>query len=148
MLARTLSRWSYPGGGTTRSDSSSSSHSCSLCGFYYDPSHGGCLRRIVSGQAEGTFTILGSYGEDEACPPSSPWTARMTTTSVKEDERSLYEVTFVGKRSKATGRVGTKVLTCQHYPSQRTLRWEDGNVWRKLYVSGSQFPRASGSKIG
>ena len=34
-------------------------------GLYYDPKHGGCLRKIVLQDTQGTYKITGAYGNDE-----------------------------------------------------------------------------------
>ena len=95
-------------------------------GFYYDPKHGGCLRRIVR---IGTQQyILGVYGDDEPWPGES-WYAVMRSTgkpghwrvhfSGKVKRRKYYDACFVG----------------------RSLHWDDGNVWPLMFHHPSQLAR-------
>ena len=54
-----------------------------LTGYYYDPKHGGCLRKI-SKIDENSFKIIGAYGNDEP-NTNKKWTAIMRKTK-KRDE--------------------------------------------------------------
>ena len=97
-------------------------------GFYYDPKHGGCLRRIVR-LDQGGYGILGVYGSDEPWP-GEPWHAIMW----EEGGRGRWHVHFVGK-----------VKRRKHYRAVsrgRALDWDDGNTWVRLFAHPSQFAGA------
>lgn len=99
-----------------------------LVGWYFDPWHGGCLRR-VRWLAEGRFRIDGVYGSDEP-DTGGAWYADATVQRVREGEY-LLAVDFAGK---------------PHHPGvrhavyrRRRLHWKDGNVWTQLYVHRNQL---------
>lgn len=97
-------------------------------GFYFDPKHGGCLRRIVRVDAN-HLAILGVYGDDERWP-GAPWHAVMW----EEGAPGHWHVHFTGK-----------VKRRKHYRAVsrgRSLHWDDGNAWQRLYVHASQLGHA------
>jgi hypothetical protein len=97
-----------------------------LGGMYYDPKHGGCLRRVerVRGDAGKSWSILGAYGDDEGGAAGTPWHAH---ARVVHDR--FVTVRFTGKRH-LTHEAVYRALWC---PERRELHWEDGNVWKKLW---------------
>ena len=90
-------------------------------GFWYDPLHGGCLRRIRDGK------ILGVYGNDERTT-GAPWFATYARIG------SSVAVDFAGK----PGKIPQKMTATL---DGRSLRWSDGNVWKRLYMHRSQCQR-------
>lgn len=101
-------------------------------GVYYDPLHGGCLRRVVT-TGRRTLRVHGVYGVDED-RTGRPWRARMTLLDPKGPSTGLELcVDFSGKPGKVP-RFQRAVYR------QRRLHWDDGNVWVQLYVHPpSQF---------
>uniref|UniRef100_A0A6C0L0S9 Uncharacterized protein n=1 Tax=viral metagenome TaxID=1070528 RepID=A0A6C0L0S9_9ZZZZ len=93
-----------------------------LTGYYYDPKHGGCLRKI-SKIDENSFKIIGAYGNDEP-NTNKKWTAIMKKTK-KRDE---YLVDFSGKKHVNHGSYISKWVN-----KDRVLKWEDGNTWVLMY---------------
>ena len=60
-------------------------------GYYYDPKHGECLRKIT--QINKTlYRITGAYGKDEIN------TGKKWTALVYEVSRNYYKVDFSGKK--------------------------------------------------
>lgn len=98
----------------------------SVEGFYYDPKHGNCLRRILRSGLN-TYTIQGVYGDDEKGATGTPWTAIMTET-----RPGIFSIDFSGKPTKRT-----RVMTARLV--ERRLRWSDGNEWRSLYYNARQL---------
>ena len=62
-------------------------------GFYYDPNHGGCLRKIKLSNT-GSFLITGAYGSDE------PETGKKWTATAKKIGKNEYCIYFSGKKHK------------------------------------------------
>ena len=99
-----------------------------LEGWYHDPKHGHCLRRILR-VSPGVYTIVGVYGDDETPRTHQAWTARVTTP----DGRHL-RVDFGGKTLLSHARVYRAT-----YDGARRIDWEDGNHWTRLYVHPAQL---------
>lgn len=115
-------------------------------GFYFDPWHGGCLRRIAK-TSENRFKIYGVYGNDDVVklPKNVEYHkegSEMTnkywyaTCHVHESHGSKHhlKVYFGGKRSK-------KRL---HYDAiydekKRQINWDDTNVWKQMYYHPKQL---------
>lgn len=93
-----------------------------LSGFYYDPKHGHCLRKIAFSKRKG-WQILGAYGDDE--PPHRPGEAWVA--SVKVSGLHL-EVDF---HTKSVDHA--RVYAALYCPTERIIRWQDGNTWVRLY---------------
>lgn len=91
-----------------------------LTGWYFDPKHGGCLRTIRP-LSDGRYRIFGVYGDDEAPHTHQAWFADVRFTS-----STTMCVDFAGKVKPQ------RFLTAQ--VRQRTIVWEDGNVWIRMYV--------------
>lgn len=94
-------------------------------GFYYDPKHGMCLRKITLMQDNtlGAYKITGAYGNDEP-NTGTKWTAKV----LKTKKKNVYYVDFSDKKHATHG--GYMVT---YDPNKRTLNWEDGNVWNQMY---------------
>lgn len=99
-------------------------------GWYYDPRHGGCLRRITRCSPV-LYRIKGVYGNDEAMPPHTKWHAFATVQAVYNDTMTV-RVDFAGKPGRGERFLGATF-------DGRDLRWDDGNVWKGMYVHGSQL---------
>ena len=100
-------------------------------GFYHDPLHGHCLRRIDRTSYD-TYRIVGVYGDDESPHTNALWTATMRVIEVDGDEIRL-RVDFAGKLGKAD-----RFMTASY--KDRRLRWiEDGNEWHQLFVHAQQL---------
>ena len=100
-----------------------------LQGWYYDPLHGHCLRRIRRTSVH-RYRIAGVYGDDEP-NTGGTWHANVTATPDGDDEYVL-EVDFAGKPTKRN-----RFMTARW--SKRQIFWDDGNVWKQLYVSPLQL---------
>lgn len=99
-------------------------------GVYFDPLHGGCLRRVRRTSPR-TYVVHGVYGDDEAPRTWGHWTATATVVSHEGDAVHL-RVDFSGKPGKTP-----RVLTARY--ARRAICWEDGNVWTQLYVHPMQL---------
>lgn len=93
-----------------------------ISGYYFDPNHGNCLRRIY--KKSSTWHIIGAYGNDE--PPHRPgevWKARLK-------KRGLHlDIDF---KSKTVDHA--KTYSALYCPTERIIRWQDGNTWVQLYA--------------
>lgn len=98
-------------------------------GWYYDPLHGDCLRRIRR-TSHNRYRINGVYGDDEP-NTGGEWHAFVTATPDGAEDL-LLKVDFVGKPTKSN-----RVMDARW--SGRQIRWSDGNVWRMLHVSPAQL---------
>lgn len=92
-----------------------------LEGYYFDPKHGGCLRKIVKID-NCTFKITGAYGDDE------PQTGEKWNAIAKKIKKDLYLVNFGGKKHVIHGDYKAK-----WNKSKRVLEWEDGNYWKLMF---------------
>jgi hypothetical protein len=97
-------------------------------GWYYDPLHGGCLRRIRRTGRRGVYRIVGVYGDDEAPHTGRAWTA----TVYRAGDDDHLRVDFSGKPTKAE-----RVMSARLTP--RAIHWSDGNIWTRLYAHSSQM---------
>ena len=101
-----------------------------IAGYYYDPLHGGCLRRVTR-TSPTMYTITGVYGSDEVPHTHKLWTATMTV--VRTDPNDIHvTVDFSGKPIKRD-----RHMTAVY--RHRKLVWSDGNVWKQLYVHPRQL---------
>ena len=100
-----------------------------LTGFYYDPLHGGCLRRVKR-LGKDTYLIVGVYGDDERPHTHGRWTA-----TIKRVGSDVLHVDFHGKPTKAD-----RHMTATF--DARVIKWSDGNVWRRLFVHGDQLTKS------
>jgi len=100
-------------------------------GFYFDPKHGGCLRRIRKVN-QMTYRIDGVYGSDEI-GTHGYWSAcaRVVRTSRTS---TMLRVDFKGKPSKVD-----RYLSAEYKHSTRRIHWEDGNVWTKMFTHATQL---------
>ena len=107
-------------------------HTNMLQGWYYDPLHGGCLRRVRRTSRD-RYRITGVYGDDEPHTGGS-WYALVTAAPADgvAEERIDLRVDFVGKPSKSN-----RLMTARW--SRRRIYWDDGNVWQMLHVSPEQL---------
>lgn len=101
-------------------------------GFYFDPLHGNCLRRIRTVLPCETYRVDGVYGNDEP-NEGEHWFAFIRVVS-RTDSKWKLEVDFAGKPIKKK-----KLLKATFLPRKRCIRWEDRNVWKKLYVNARQL---------
>ena len=106
-----------------------------LEGFYYDPKHGGCLRRIERLGPE-TWIVHGVYGSDEAPRTGEYWWAWM-----EDAGDGGVRVDFEGKCKRR-----------RHYRARlvgTALCWDDGNAWQRLHVHpavlSTRLPRSPSS---
>jgi hypothetical protein len=99
-----------------------------ISGFYYDPKHGGCLRRIKKTE-DGSYMIVGVYGNDEKS------TGKVWTAAVTYLDQEKYKVDFSGKPFK----LGPRKEQIFQVRGGGDLFWDDGNVWKKLYFAPEQL---------
>ena len=117
-----------------------------VAGVYFDPWHGGCLRRIVHIDAD-TYGIHGVYGRDaglpepegvEYDPEPSAWTNRYWFATCRivstEKNQSELHVDFTAKPNKKR-----KHYTATHDADERVIKWDDGNRWKQLYYHRAQL---------
>lgn len=95
-------------------------------GFYFDPLHGGCLRRVRRVDTD-FYRIDGVYGSDEI-PRHGYWYAFARFVGP-----GRLRVDFVGKPTKRP-----RFLHAT-YAADGRIRWEDGNVWVPLHVHPRQL---------
>ena len=101
-------------------------------GFYSDPLHGHCLRRIRVMVPFQSYRIDGVYGHDEP-NDGGYWHAHVRVLSRTETRWSL-QVDFSGKPTKKK-----KVLKASFFPQSRRIQWEDRNVWKQMYTHPTQL---------
>ena len=101
-----------------------------LDGFYLDPKHGNCLRRIET-LNRGEYRIRGVYGNDEP-HTGGPWSAIMT---IKDDGR--YLVDFAGKIERKERFL--HAWPCANDKGRTDVCWADGNRWSRIYEHPTQF---------
>ena len=103
-------------------------------GYYYDPLHGHCLRRIRR-TSPTTYLIDGVYGNDEKPYTHQSWFAVMTIQRAEPNGDVHVSVDFRGKPIKKN-----RLMTASYLAAKREVRWhEDGNVWRQLFVNPLQL---------
>lgn len=120
-----------------------------VAGFYFDPRHGGCLRRIVKVGAD-AYKIYGVYGSDEGVqvarnveydPEPSELTHNFWHASLRVQKKTEHlqhlAVDF-------TGKAGKKRLqyTAIYDAKKRTIDWDDTNTWKQLYYHDKQLLRS------
>jgi hypothetical protein len=91
-------------------------------GYYYDPNHGSCLRKIKRSNTEGSFLITGAYGSDE------PETGKKWTATAKKIGKNTYNVSFSGKKHSKKD-----YYNAIWNEKNRSISWDDGNTWKLLY---------------
>ena len=101
-------------------------------GFYSDPKHGHCMRRIRKVNHL-WYHVDGVYGDDEV-RVGDHWHARMQVVK-RTREVWLLRVDFGGKPILTHERF----YDAEYDPKRRVIRWQDGNVWRKMFVHPSQL---------
>ena len=109
-----------------------------IAGLYYDPKHGGCLRRVraptrAERRCGADAVVLGVYGTDEA-RHGLPWTATLSFRGPASTARPL-SVDFGGKEE----RTHERVFSATWWPARGAIAWQDGNTWRKLSFHHSQL---------
>ena len=115
-------------------------------GFYFDPWHGGCLRRI-SKIGKNQYKIHGVYGNDdnlslprnvEYHPEPSTSTNKYWFATIQVDATvanlQYLNVDFGGKPGKKR----------MHYRAvydskKRVIRWDDSNKWKQMYFHKKQL---------
>ena len=102
-----------------------------LTGYYFDPKHGGCLRRIVGIGEE--YRVIGVYGSDEASV--GVWHAVVTPGKASWRGYVPLTVNFTGK----TELTHALIYRARYWPVYRSITWEDGNRWTRMYVHPSQL---------
>jgi len=98
-------------------------------GYYYDPKHGACLRRIRRVD-QSRLVIDGVYGDDEPVSAGHPWTAHVHVLSSTNGETDVI-VDFAGKQKRR------KLYRAVY--ANRYLHWDDGNVWVQMFTHSGQF---------
>ena len=117
-----------------------------VAGFYFDPWHGGCLRRIVK-IGKDTYKILGVYGNDETTkvaqnleydpePVSATHKYWFATLQVhkKKDNLQYLTIDFTGKQGKKRFQ-----YTAVYDAKKRVIDWDDTNTWKQLYYHNKQL---------
>ncbi len=118
-----------------------------IAGFYFDPWHGGCMRRIAKTKVKNRYKIYGVYGNDEhiRVPKNVEYNFEASDMTHKYwyatlevcDERNdfYYLKVFFG------GKPGKKRL---HYDAiydkrKRSITWDDTNTWKQMYYHTKQI---------
>ena len=94
----------------------------SICGMYFDPNHGACVRMITQ-KSTNVYTVTGVYGEKELRPKGEVWEA-----SIRMLQDHFLVVDFFGKTTKHA-----QVYRALWCPDVREIHWQDGNVWKQMY---------------
>lgn len=117
-----------------------------LAGFYYDPWHGGCLRRILRVNQD-TYKILGVYGNDDSTRVSKRveydlepalmtnkfWHAKLIVVK-REEDSYLLSVDFSEKRGKKRFHYKATYVV-----KERVIKWDDTNIWKQMYYHPKQL---------
>ena len=98
-----------------------------LEGYYFDPLHGGCMRRIHP-ISDTEFLIEGVYGIDEP-ETGGLWFAEGKLLSHTSDADWDIHVDF--RRGKPHKKYDT-VMIAKFVRGDRCIVWEDGNEWKKM----------------
>ena len=117
-----------------------------LAGFYYDPWHGGCLRRILK-VSENTYKILGVYGNDDSTRVSKkleydPEPASMTNKFwhaklvIVEKNDNSYQLCVDFSEKEGKKRFRYKAI---YIMKERVIKWDDTNVWKQMYHHPKQL---------
>ena len=117
-----------------------------IAGIYFDPWHGGCLRRIVK-TANGAYTIHGVYGNDdnvrmpshvEYDPEASELTHRYWRATLRVRETEGHRHTLIVDFSSKVGK--KRVLYSAVYDEKkRVIEWDDTNTWTQMYYNRKQL---------
>ena len=115
-------------------------------GFYFDPWHGGCLRRIAKVK-ENHYKIYGVYGNDEIInipknveyhsenskKTNKYWYATLQECEV--DKNFYYLNVYFG------GKPGKKRLyyDAVYDEKKRHIKWDDSNTWKQMYYHNKQL---------
>tara|TARA_A100001015_G_scaffold317126_1_gene433232 strand:+ start:96 stop:461 length:366 start_codon:yes stop_codon:yes gene_type:complete len=115
-------------------------------GFYFDPWHGGCLRRIVKLRDE-NYRIHGVYGNDD--PILVPQNVEYHSESSDKTHKYWYatlRVCFVNKhlyylKVKFDGKPGKKRIdyNAVYDSKKRLIKWDDTNTWKQMYYHKNQL---------
>ena len=117
-----------------------------LEGFYFDPWHGGCLRRI-SKIGGNYYKIHGVYGNDEliSLPQNVEYHSESSETTNKYWYATLHVhnvcKNFYYLKVNFEGKPGKKRL---HYnavydKNKRHIKWDDTNTWKQIYYHKKQL---------
>lgn len=118
-----------------------------ITGFYFDPLHGGCLRRIVHvrgntykiygvyGNERNTQVLLRDYDPEPSYMTGRPWDA--TLHVLYKHGRSYHlRVDFTGKLGKKRA-----LYSARYDAVRRVIEWDDENIWRQMYYNDTQLFR-------
>jgi hypothetical protein len=115
-------------------------------GFYFDPWHGGCLRRIVKLRKD-RYLIHGVYGNDDnvrvskrleyhregASTTNKYWHATLEVIA-RDGHLSHLHVYFGGKPTKK--RLHYRAV---YDGKKRVIQWDDSNEWKQMYHHHKQI---------
>lgn len=107
-----------------------------LDGFYYDPKHGNCLRRVETLKKDEEYRIRGVYGDDEP-HTGSPWSAVME--KAHDDTSATFRVDFAGKAEREERFATAWPCASQNGKLGPDICWSDGNRWLRLYNHPTQL---------
>lgn len=99
----------------------------SLAGLFYDPKHGGCLRKVTLPYAN-RVVVRGVYGSDEVAP-GAPWVVAGTVERKNADGTWVIRFDFRTKKDRTKDS-----YVAVWRPQRRSLEWDDGNCWRQMHV--------------
>ncbi len=115
-------------------------------GFYFDPWHGGCLRRVAK-VTKNKYKIYGVYGNDEIVriPKNVEYHAESSDMTHKywyamlhvcEKNNNLLhlKINFSGKPGKK--RINYDAV---YDEEKRLIKWDDTNIWKQLYYHPKQL---------
>jgi len=115
-------------------------------GFYFDPWHGGCLRRIAKVK-ENHYKIYGVYGNDEVI--KIPKNVEYHSESSEKTNKYWYatlqicdiEDNFLHLKVCFGGKPGKKRLQYDavYDKKKRHIIWDDTNTWKQLYYHKKQL---------
>ena len=117
-----------------------------VAGLYFDPWHGGCLRRVVK-TGRDTYAIHGVYGRDdkdtiprgvEYDPEAPILTHRYWRADLRLCETQGHRHVLIVDFSRKAGK--KRVVYRAVYDEQkRVIEWDDTNEWKQLYFSPMQL---------
>lgn len=102
-------------------------------GFYFDPRHGGAMRRVLPATAG--FRILGVYGTGEMRPAGEPWAADVRVARRRLNGDVEMEVVF--HKEKPDPRNLT--MRAIYVRKAGSIDWKDGNRWLPMHVHRAQL---------
>ena len=115
-------------------------------GLYFDPWHGGCLRRIEK-LKENNYKIHGVYGNDEEIniPETLEYDKDLknmlnkywhATLEIYERRKHFYYLNVNFEYKKGKKRIHYKAI---YNERKRIIKWDDTNKWKQMHYHVNQL---------